>query len=370
MPPEMAQQQPEPAAVARLISKDFEDPVQITTSPAHPGGLIIVEREGVAVLYSLKEDSTREILDISDLVGDASDQGLLSLAFPKGVKESTVSFFANYLDSQGDLVVAGFHASNEKPADEESMGVVIKIARFGSKPPRGGLATSSTGELFVTTADSEERAAHNSHATQSSTSLLGKILRITPKNSSGYQVPSDNPFRDQGTFLPEIWALGFRDPSQITIDDQNGMIIVIDNGQSTLEVNLAESGKNYAWDTLDGEKCLSENCAQGPYRAPILAIPRRSPSDSLVGGVPYRGTALPELVGSFMFAESASGTLFAAKRDEGGTWHQSHLLDLAKPISAIGHDANGEIYMTTSDGSLFKLTPPTSGGAHTQLPRK
>src|SRR3970282_1145420 len=78
----------------------------------------------------------------------------------------------------------------------------------------------------------------------------GKILRI---NADG-TLPPDNPFYDgAGPNLDAIWALGLRNPFNISFDRQTGQLYIGDVGNSLVEeVNLGSPGANYGWPTCEG----------------------------------------------------------------------------------------------------------------------
>jgi hypothetical protein len=80
--------------------------------------------------------------------------------------------------------------------------------------------------------------------------LYGKILRIDVENSptNSYQIPVDNPFVDDPDYLPEIWALGRRNPWRFSFDKLTDDIYIADVrvapvAQSDVKIAIRPKGK-------------------------------------------------------------------------------------------------------------------------------
>ena len=89
--------------------------------------------------------------------------------------------------------------------------------------------------------------------------LLGKVIRIDVSGASAaqpYVVPSDNPFVELDGALPEIWALGLRNPWRMAFDPETGALWVGDVGQGQVEeISVVSGGRNYGWDIMEGDIC-------------------------------------------------------------------------------------------------------------------
>ena len=91
----------------------------------------------------------------------------------------------------------------------------------------------------------------------------------------------------------------------------------------------------------------------------------------MVGGYVYRGQKIPSLRGQYVFGD-VIGKVFAMKYD--GT-RASDLRDLTpvlfppgsgldlQSLSGFGEDAEGELYVVSLSGSVFKIVPAPEGGA-------
>ena len=172
----------------------------------------------------------------------------------------------------------------------------------------------------------------NSHAgttRQDLKTLLGKVIRIDIRGTTGsalYRIPADNPFASStavchvnGTApqnCPEIWAWGFRNPWRWSFDRQTGDIWLGDVGESTIEeVNHVVRGGNYGWRCFEGTRdtrgcgtpCAGDCCRRSPNTHAL--------GQAVTGGYVYRGTAIPGLVGHYLFADFVSGRIWHIPND-------------------------------------------------------
>ena len=218
---------------------------------------------------------------------------------------------------------------------------------------------------------------------QSRTTLMGKLLRIDVNNKDSgkqYAVPKDNPFVNGGA-LPEIYALGFRNPWGLCFDRGGAReFYVADVGQDSWEeLNIVTKGGNYGWRIREGFVCFDpkkpktapEDCpkvgANGePLLDPVLTY-KRAQGISITGGYVYRGKALPQFVGKYIFADWSknfvipTGTLYAASKGSNGKWSMEPLEvegytagALKMFVTALGEDADGELYVLTNTSSALK----------------
>ena len=232
---------------------------------------------------------------------------------------------------------------------------------------------------------------------------LGKILRINPlgNNSSNgqYGIPRDNPFvadNDPQT-LAEIWAYGLRNPHRFSWDTGGeGKMLIADTGQAFIEeVNLGLKGANYGWGEREGTWVLRENNenvlfplpqddGKYNYTYPVAQYDHDIPPEiegqypiAITGGYVYRGKAIPELNGQYIFADfGRDARFFHVRVDELVDGKQAEIKELrlfdgerevASTLDIIGKersdirfgvDEEGEIYVTSKqDGKVRKLIP-------------
>lgn len=75
---------------------------------------------------------------------------------------------------------------------------------------------------------------------------------------------------------------------------------------------------------------------------------------SVTGGYVYRGAALPELRGSYVFGDFVSGNIWRAV-PEGDGYTRALLLEAAFPVVAFGEDESGELYVADFGGALYRF---------------
>lgn len=235
---------------------------------------------------------------------------------------------------------------------------------------------------------------------QDLTTLLGKILRVDVSAPGQLAIPADNPLKN-GKGRPEIYAWGLRNPWRITFDRQTKELYAADIGQELYEeVNIIKRGGNYGWPVREGFHCFNqddgraepEDCPRAakdgaPFLDPIFEYKsfrsfRNDPGAlgiSVTGGYVYRGKAIPQMAGKYVFADwsrnmgVADGVLYVATRisAKGKAWSlekltpKSHEGALRFTIPAFGEDSEGELYVFSNatsqvigkSGKVWKIVP-------------
>jgi hypothetical protein len=154
---------------------------------------------------------------------------------------------------------------------------------------------------------------------------LATIIRIDPNdNGPGYTIPPGNPFADgPGPNADEVWVYGTRNPWRISFDRLNGNLWAGDVGQwGWEEVNKIAPGGNYGWYIMENNTCRTCPAITPPANH---VLPRtaycnaNNPSAAcqfddecaMIGGYVYRGNAMPELQGYYIYADFCSGRIRA-----------------------------------------------------------
>jgi glucose/arabinose dehydrogenase len=214
-----------------LVANGFTSPVALIVPDDGSQRQFIVEQTGVIWILSRQKSIERPFLDLRDKIVELNsfydERGLLGLAFHPG-------FAANgrfYVAYSGRLrsglspqqwdhttYISEFTVSAEKPneADPGSERILLAIDKPGYNYEAGHIAFGPDHYLYIATGDSvRDPATEAGKYAQDNSSLLGKILRIdvdkVTDTGQNYAVPADNPFVS-GEGLPEIFALGFRNP--------------------------------------------------------------------------------------------------------------------------------------------------------------
>jgi glucose/arabinose dehydrogenase len=191
--------------------------------------------------------------------------------------------------------------------------------------------------------------------------LLGKMLRLDVDGPAPYGIPADNPFVNNSAYAPEIWALGLRNPWRFSFDRATGDLYIADVGQTRYEeVNFqaasSAGGENYGWNIMEGSERYSGAPVIDGLTAPFAQY-NHGQGCSVTGGYVYRGQAIPDLAGVYLFGDYCSGIIWASWRDETGSWQTSVFMDTNHVIASFGEDEAGELYLVDHSGSLLRFDP-------------
>ncbi|MDB4942532.1 MAG: hypothetical protein JWP97_2066 [Labilithrix sp.] len=236
--------------------------------------------------------------------------------------------------------------------DPASETLLLRMDRPGQLHPPGTMLFGPEGYLYI--------GIGEVGIPYSTNRLYGSILRLDVDGGTPYAIPPDNPFATGGG-RPEVWAGGFRNPWRFSFDRLTGDLWEGDVGENTYEeINRVEKGKNYGWRTVEGDTCLdgTTTCDRTGLTPPVFVYPHTE-GRSVTGGYVYRGTAMPDLVGRYVFADFVTGQI--RMLDGEGSNVRSVLLNTGgtKPlIPSFAEDPRGELYAVGYDtGVVYKLLP-------------
>lgn len=337
------------------VAEGFSEPVFLTHAGDDSGRLYVVEQAG-----TIRTLDGTLFLDVRERVNDSgNEQGLLGLAFAPDFATSGV-FYLNYTATNDDSITARYRlAADGESGDPGSEEILLRIADPAANHNGGMLAFGPDGLLYIGLGDGG--AANDRYQNgQNRNSLWGKLLRLDVSASSGYTIPPGNPFGN-GETKPEIWAYGLRNPWRFSFDRATGDLFVGDVGQNRVEwlhVQAANAGggQNYGWPIVEGFACLSGNsCDKTGLTQPVAEYSHAEGGCSVVGGYVYRGTRLPNLVGTYLFGDYCSGKIWTMQAD-GDRWNTTEALDTELLISSFGEDQAGEVYVVAHNtGAIYRV---------------
>ena len=249
--------------------------------------------------------------------------------------------------------------------------------------------------------------------------LLGGILRIDVDRTSGdraYAVPADNPLVGESG-RDEYYVWGLRNPYRMSFDGDR--LFVGQVGEKTREAVFLvdatdQDERNMGWPLVEGSACSSstslgyalgqnplnlfnpktwqsltnrlspvdlcpspENAptpedSRGEFAQPIIEYSREG-GRSVTGGCVYRGDAIPELQGQYIFGDYvAPSPLFAASPPDDGSrpWPIAELEvtttasgrlpatdERTEQVLGFARDADGEVVLVTRN-----QRQPSGGG--------
>lgn len=313
-------------------------------------------------------------------------------------------------------------ATNASVVDPSSRREVISFGKTAGNHNGGTITFGPDGYLYLALGDGgDANDVGVSHIepggnAQNLSTPLGKFLRfdplqpaLTPSSADAisangqYRLPVSNPFQGPGQ-VPEIYAYGMRNPYRYSFDRLTGDLIHADVGQNNVEeIDRIVLGGNYGWPIKEGDFLF--NRTNGPAgNAGTIGLPpgNRSPGApaglidpisgpmgtleydhndgiSITGGFVYRGTAIPELYGKYVFGDlalktapvRADGRLFYADLQAGTInafplpqFGGSAILPNGLTVHGFGQDDDGELYALVTNtsangtgGIVYKLIP-------------
>jgi glucose/arabinose dehydrogenase len=350
-------------------------PLDITHAGDGSGRLFVVEKRGMVWIVLDEQRLSIPFLDISDRVGNLSEAGLLSMAFPPDFAEQGY-FFVHYNSKENvvapdqprepngahDTIIARFRLTDDpNVADPASEEPILKQNQPASNHNGGQLAFGPDGYLYIGLGDgggNDDVFANG----QDPSSLLAKLLRIEVGATGTYTVPADNPFVDDSDYRPEIWAEGLRNPWRFSFDRLTGDLYIADVGEDSYEeINFqpatSRGGENYGWNVMEGLHCFrSTSCAPSRYTLPVAEYPH-NPNDectALIGGVVFTSShpAHPPL---YLYGDWCTGILRGLQRS-GDQWISGSIMDTPMRMLSFGEDETGQVYIGDDRGMVYRVS--------------
>ncbi|MBM3877881.1 MAG: PQQ-dependent sugar dehydrogenase [Verrucomicrobia bacterium] len=398
----------------KLVATNLTAPTLLAPLGDAAGRMLLGEQTGLLHVLS-RDGKTSQMFDFRNRMcplkmGAFDERGLLGLALHPKARENG-RFYVCYSaprrtnapsnwDHTMNISEFRLRGRNLDEVDEKSERILLQVDQPYFNHNGGRIAFGPDGFLYIGCGDGghkndinqkEEHKARGPRGNgQDLNTLLGKILRIDVDKSAGgrnYAIPYDNPFARGGGEL-EIFAWGIRNPWGMTFDRGGRReLFACDIGQSRWEeINIIVKGGNYGWNLREGNEWFNPvnnkelepldkpyvDAAGATFTGPVIlygnlkAFPQEGKGISVTGGYVYRGKALPQLQGKYVFGDWSrhfglpQGVLFAAtpSTKPGELWK----LDVLEPAShpgpnikmfvwAFGEDAEGELYVLTNDNN-------------------
>jgi glucose/arabinose dehydrogenase len=363
----------------------FNRPVALAY-PEDRSQLLFVVEQHTATIYSFPNQNDtadkREFLKLPDPINRGNEEGLLGLAFHPRYKQNGyfyVYYSANDMGTRHS-VVARFRVSRDDsrkadPASEERIWVSDKDPFENHNG--GCIAFGPDDHLYISLGDSGA-GGDPLKTGQNPGDWFASILRIDvdhPTGGKAYGIPADNPALRSEAFAhwaPEVYCIGLRNVWKFTFDRATGTLWAGDVGQNRYEmVHILQNGGNYGWSIKEGFHPFEPQRRQQPDRSseitpPLVEYPHNPtperPDDgkSITGGYVYRGQALAELVGFYVYADFDTGRIWGLRERDGKVEVNGELIDRKREkklnVAAFGEDPEGELYLLAFDGRIHRLT--------------
>jgi glucose/arabinose dehydrogenase len=341
------------------VASGLSSPVYVT-SPAGDARLFVVEQPGRIRIIENGQLVTAPFLDITSRVGSGGERGMLSVAFHPQYRTNGF-FYVYFTGTSGEIRIERFTvSSNANAANAASSKLILTVAHARTNH-NGGLATfGPDGMLYLGLGDGGG-GGDPDHNGQNQNTLLGKLLRINVDSDDPYSIPPGNPFAGRNDARQEIWAMGLRNPWRYAFDRSSGRLYIADVGQDAIEevnvVTATRAGVNYGWNVLEGSTCYNAStCTKTGFELPVLEYSHANGQCSITGGFVYRGSAMPELAGAYFYSDYCAGWVKSFTFNNGAAAEQRDWsLGNVGNITSYGEDANGELYLTSSTGRVYKF---------------
>jgi|GEM_PF-1066220 len=378
----------------------------------------LVDAFGYVYVYSNGALQDTPFLDVSAEVQETTygslnydERGLLSIAFPPDYATSGKFYVAltptSTATEDHDLVLE-YRRSSSNPlvADTSTRKAILDLEPGGQdgagyNPNTTGVDlnkyhNASTvmfgpdGMLYVGLGDGGGQCnSARPGVPQDIDSPYGKILRLDPTGAPPYAA-AGNPFASNGD--PRVLHWGLRNPYRFNFDSLTGDLYIGDVGQwDHEEISYAPAGSeglNFGWPDYEGNDAESCNTtiklAQGATHTPPIATiahPTGSGASTLVyaivAGTVYRGSAIPDLYGAFLFGEYYANhdmrALYQCGNQTSPVVSIHKQCDLNKPndpcfepvggapelaeVGAIVEGNDKELYLAANSNTLLKIVP-------------
>jgi len=389
---------------AERTAGGFTLPDYVGAPPGDTTRLFVAQKTGEIFIINLPSGTVNPtpFLDIHErVVSDANEQGLVGVAFDPDFA-SNGRFYVDYTAPGGAFAHGVTHVSrftltaDPNIADPNSEIVMLTVDQPQANHNGGWLAFSprpgDDHNLYIGLGDggagNDRGPGHiepggNSQSTQT---LLGKLLRIHVEDNGTYTIPPNNPFFGSDTDKQEIFCFGLRNPYRDSFDRLTGDLYIGDvGGHEREEVDLQPAsnpggGENWGWRVREGfiQNPAYPNDPPPPDALdPIVDYTHEDTGQAIIGGYIYRGSQIPGLRGFYIFADylgpetgDFTGRIYAFRyngtdvptiRDITSKLFPTRVggFDLQNPTS-LGEDASGELYIADlTSGNIFKIVPRT-----------
>jgi len=341
----------------------LDNPVGIIFSPKDAKkNIYVLEQRGVVRRAELGKAGSEVWLDITDRVTKLNpaydERGLLGMAFhPQFPKDSRV-FMSYTTGSDGKSRISQFNVGAKNEVDKASEKIILEQEQPFMNHNGGDIKFGTDGYLYISFGDGGSGGDPRGNG-QNLTTMLGKMLRIDINSKDKpYAIPADNPKFPAADARPEIYAYGLRNVWRFSFDRETNELWAADVGQNSLEeIDIIKKGGNYGWNIMEGNSCFKDRgCKKDGLELPVFEYGRKDGS-SITGGYVYRGAALPQLKGFYLYSDYGSGNIWELKFDGKKVTENKLIAASKRVVVGFGEDADGEIYLADYKGTILKLVP-------------
>jgi glucose/arabinose dehydrogenase len=337
----------------------FTRPIHVEEIPGKDSVFVVLEQYSgqVLILRYANGAWTKSVFDTVVFTGTVTSNrelGLLGMAFHPNFSQNRkyyLIYTPNYtngaaITARATVVERRADTSFTKRDTAVASRVVLAVPGVGATQIGGHIAFGRVdGYLYVGLGDGGGTGDPGLRA-KNIDSLQGKIIRINVDSLEAgkqYAIPADNPFAGQTGNRREVWAYGIRHPWRWTFHPTNDSMWMADLGVDAQdEISLVVKGGNHGWNTVEGTTCYSpvSGCVTTGFVIPAYT---RSTSQSLIGGVFFRGQTSGQFHDTYIFGNNSGGQIWGMRLVNGAVADQPVQIATMANVSSFGKDARGRI---------------------------
>lgn len=335
-------------SVAGETAVVVDQPTDLVVRP-DDDDLWVAERPGTIRRLTVSDDGATlrpdgdPVLDLSDDTTLDGERGLLGIEFSADGN----TLFTSSTDRSGNTRIARYPIEGDA-VDPGAATELFTVEQPFSNHNGGHLRFGPDGKLWLGLGDGGSGDDPDNRAQDPSTPL-GKMIRIDPESGAH-----------------EIVMSGLRNPWRFSFDTDDSLWIG-DVGESSWEEidHLAPGdidGANLGWSGREGTHENANVDPDGRTGAdpvdPVFDYSHDGGNCSITGGFVYRGQAMADLQGAYLFTDFCAGRIRAIRLDDSGRFATEYDLgvDVDNPVS-FAADADGEPYVLSNSGDIVRLTP-------------
>ncbi|MEP6910596.1 MAG: PQQ-dependent sugar dehydrogenase [Actinomycetota bacterium] len=324
------------------VASGLDEPVNIAAPRNEKNNVYVVEKPGRIRVIVGGRLRSRPFLDITRLVLNGGEQGLLSVAFNPRYGTNR-RFYLDYTDRRGNARIVEYRSRGLSRSP-------VKVRQlFFQKDPYenhngGQLAFGPDGYLYTGTGDGGS-GGDPQNRSQNLSTKFGKLLRFNLKKRHP---------------IAQIVGYGLRNPWRFSFDRLTGDLYIGDVGQDSWEEldftpRRSPGLENYGWRVYEGKTHYTNERpnSAGHLVFPYVVLPN-PPNCSVIGGFVYRGKSIPEAIGRYFFGDNCADRIRSIPAG-GGTAQRDEPFKVMG-LSSFGEDARGELYLASvQSGNVYKL---------------
>ncbi len=315
-----------------------EGAVAVAFLPRQPGQFLVATLGG-SVLRVADGATPVPVADIAAELANGTEQGLLDIAVTPDGTRAAFSFTDRTSALRVDLVPV----TADGGLDMVHRRNVFSLAKQHPEHNGGHVVFDGENALWLGTGDGGGLDAGAGDVARNPASLLGKFLHL-----------------DLRTGAATVVHRGLRNPWRWSIDPASQTLWIGDVGGDHYEeidrVPLRAAGFDFGWNRREGRHPLLSRPAAAGTTDPVWEYPHVDRC-AVVGGVVYRGRAMPALRGRYLFGDNCGTDVRVLRTDAAGVPVAEASVVPASGVVSFATDPAGEVYVISLRYGVFRLDP-------------